>query len=203
VRDAIETLTLFVEKAERLKASSLVRTLVERGSRVRISWTAETSLLRVAPTGPSTDEIDAVVLTLRLFMQDKDRISVRNVGKLYESLPVSADLKKYYEMQRLNLNKYLDNRALINIGGDRPTKREILETFLYGELAHLDEAKRQRYRTWVANPIAACMIEFEFVRVLHRFLRTLSVMAQIHQQALAELKAAPDAPTPAPSGNGE
>lgn len=38
---AIDRLKLFVDKVERLQSLSLVRSLVERGSRLSFSWTAE------------------------------------------------------------------------------------------------------------------------------------------------------------------
>ncbi len=193
--DAIETLRLFNAKVERLQSSSLVAILVQQGSRLTLSWTAETSLLQLALSGPTAEQVDAFVLTMRLFMQDKDRISLRNVARLYESLRVSEDLKKYYAMHLANLNKFLDGHAFIAIDGDRPTRREVLETVLYGELSHVEPAKQSRYRAWVANPLAGGMITFEFVGILQMYIRTLAVMAEINRRALAELGVAPGGET--------
>lgn len=164
--EAASTLALFVEKVERLKQSSLLRALQERGSTVSVKWTADDSALHVAHIAPNQDEVDAFVLTLRLFRQDNDRISIDKVGKLYDSLPVSAELKQAYQMHRSNLNQFLDGHTFIAIDGDRPTRRDVFETFLYGHLAHLEQPKQDRHRRWMANPVAGSVIEFEFVGVL-------------------------------------
>ena len=198
--EAVATLNLFVEKVERLEQSSLLRALLERGSKVTVKWSAQDSQLRVAHTAPTQDEVDAFVLTLRLFRQNNDRISLNNVGKLYESLPISAELKKHYEMHRANLNEFLDAHTFIAIDGDRPTKREVFETVLYGHLAHLELPKQERYRKWMVNPVAGSMIEFEFVGVLDMFRRTLSVMAEIHRRALKELAGNPQKAKPEATG---
>ena len=188
--DAIETLRVFVEKVERLQALSLVRTLVEKRSSVKFSWTAESGALEMNLTGPDAEQVEAFVLTMRLFMQDNDRISIRRVSGLYENLPISEDLKRYFAMNRANLNQSLDRTCMIAINGDHPTLREILETVLYGQLSHLTETHRQRYRAWVEAPLARGMIDFEFVGVLVLFLRTLAAMAEINRRAVAELERA-------------
>lgn len=187
--EAIDILNLFVEKVERLQSSSLIRTLLKNGSRLVFSWTDQSGILRTTLSGPHTEQVDAFVLTIRLFMQDNDRISIRNAAKLHDSLPVSADLNKYFAMHRANLNQFLEGHSMIGIDGDRPTRREVLETVIYGHLSHLDQAKRQRYQAWMANPMAGSVIDFEFVGVLDMFLRTLVVMAEINRRAVAELVA--------------
>lgn len=189
--DAIRSLKLFIGKVERLQSLSLVRTLVEKGSRLSFSWTAESGALTLAAAGPEAEQIDAFVLTMRLFMQDNDQISLRNMAQLYEGLPVSAELKNYFAMHRANLNQSLEARCMLSVNGDHPTRREVLDTVLYGQLSHLTPAHRQRYLAWVQPPMAGSIIDFEFVGVLVLFLRTLGVMAEISRRALTELQAAP------------
>lgn len=188
---AINKLNLFIEKVERLQSLSLVRTLLEKGSSLTISWTAESGALSLAAKGPEAEQIEAFTLTMRLFMQDNDQISLRNMSMLYELLPVSAELKQYFAMHRANLNEALDRRCMVNVNGDHPTCREVLETVLYGQLSHLKPAHRERYLAWVQVPMVSDIIWFEFVGVLILFLRTLAVLAEISRRALAELGTAP------------
>jgi hypothetical protein len=68
--EAVETLTLFIEKVERLLSLSIVKTLGHPASRLNFSWTAGSGTLTLATTGPNSEQIDAFVLTMRLFMQD-------------------------------------------------------------------------------------------------------------------------------------
>jgi hypothetical protein len=190
-REAIERLKLFVEKVERLQSLSLVGSLVERGSRLTFSWTAESGALTLAAAGPEGEQVEAFVLTMRLFMQDNDQISLRNMARLYEGLPVAEELRKYFAMHRANLNQSLEARCMLSVNGDHPTRREVLETVLYGQLSHLTPSLRERYLSWVQVPMAGAVIDFEFVGVLVLFLRTLGVMAEICRRALAELQVAP------------
>jgi hypothetical protein len=157
---AINKLNLFIEKVKRLQSLSLVSTLLEKGSSFRLSWTAESGALRLAVTGPEAEQIEAFTLTMRLFMQDNDQISLRNMSMLYELLPMSAELKQYFAMHRANLNEALDRRCMVNVNGDHPTWREVLETVLYGHLSHLIPAHRARYLAWVQVPMVSDIIYF-------------------------------------------
>src|SRR5260221_3301585 len=78
---AIAMLTLFVEKVEYLESRSLVRTLIEGGSTLNLNWEArdESGVLSVGVAGPNAEQVEAFVLTMRLFMQDNDRISLRRM----------------------------------------------------------------------------------------------------------------------------
>ena len=84
---------------------------------------------------------------------------------------------------------------MLKVDRDHPTRREVLETILYGQLSHLTSAHRQRYRAWIQVPTVSGIIEFEFVGVLVLFLRTLAVMAEISRRAVAELQASPSGST--------
>lgn len=130
--DAIQQLRLFIEKVEKLLSLSLVCSLIERGSGLRISWTKDAGAPEVSLTGPASEQVDALVLTMRLFMQDNDRISVGRVANLLETLPVSEKLKEYFEKNRSHLNHALDSPSMLVVNNDHPSKRDILQTALYG-----------------------------------------------------------------------
>ena len=194
--DEIERLRLFIEKVERVQSLSLVRTLVETGSKLTLSWTQQSGALQLAAAGPDAEQIDAFVLTMRLFTQDNDRISLRNMSKVLENLPVSEELNRHFAMHRSNLNQSLDSPCMLSINGDHPTRLEVLNTVLYGHLSHVSPDHRRRHLSWVQDPMAASIIDFEFVGVLVLFLKTLVVMAEICRRAVTELQA-----TPATSGD--
>jgi len=186
--EAIARLTLFIHKVERLQSLSLVRTLLEGGSSFSISWTADSGAVDLAVTGPDAEQIDAFVLTMRLFIQNNDQISLHNMARLYEGLPISERLKQNFTMHRGHLNESLQRRCILSINEDNPTMGEVLETILYGQLSHLDPDKRQRYLTWAQFPMAGSIIHFEFVGVLMQFVRTLVALAANARCALAELE---------------
>lgn len=57
-------------------------------------------------SGPDETAIDAFVLTLRLFFQDKDGISVRQLSGIYQA--ADADQTQRFEHVRKQLNDHLD-----------------------------------------------------------------------------------------------
>jgi len=73
VDNPTDRLMLFVNRVEHLYELSFVKTLRE-GAGVKLSWTDDSGL-RVTETGPSPEQIEAAVLTLRMFLQPRDSIS--------------------------------------------------------------------------------------------------------------------------------
>jgi hypothetical protein len=129
---------------------------------------------------------------MRLFMQDNDRISVGRVANLLETLPVSEKLKEYFEKNRSHLNHALDSPSMLVVNNDHPSKRDILQTALYGATCHVEERHRARYQSWVGAPMAQQNIDFEFDGILVVFLRALTAMAEISRRTVWELEG--DAP---------
>jgi len=183
----LEALRLFNTKVEKLQQLSFTKTLLDKPYGLTLSWSAERGRLETTRHGPHHESIDAFVLTIRLFRQDNDVISVRNIASIYNRLPVSTRLRDAFAMHRTNLNQYLDDHSWISINGQTLSRRDIFETFLYGNLSHLDEAKRELFRQWEQVPPLVPMLENEFVSVLGYFLSTLRVMAEINRLALEEL----------------
>ena len=141
---AIETLELFNEKANQLLESEFFNELGGGGAIVEFSRASGWDSVHVGPDDESTR---ALVLTLRLFVQKRERISLRKMGTLYSSLPISAPVKQQFDSQRSQLNVFLDSGSPLAISDEGPlTYRDILRIFVYGEYAHVDERCRQVYR---------------------------------------------------------
>ena len=187
IKKSIEQLSLFIEKIEKLNSSSFVRSIAERGSKLKISCNMESGFLEVRKIGPDAEQIDAFVLTMRLFMQDNDNVSIRKIESLVKSLPVSSKLKDSFEKNRLNLNVRLDAPCWISINQDHPSNRVVLQTILYGDLSHVNWRSRKRYLSWIEEPMGKEFVEYEFIGILLDFLRTLSAMAEISRRVIGEL----------------
>ncbi len=188
-----ESLRLFIQKVEKLSSLSIVEFFEGRGARVNVWASAEPEVLEIASVGPTGEQVDAFVLTLRLFMQDNDQISIRRMADLVANLPVSANLRGRFQELRENLNAYLDATATFVVADDSPTRREVLETVLYGNLSHLNAANIERYQSWTAHPGTEHFVNFDFAKVIDMFLRTLVRMADTCRRALWELEGnAPD-----------
>lgn len=184
----IELMRLFIDKVEKLTSLSLVTSLIENGSSVHMSVTKESGVLEIATVGPTGEQVDAFVLTIRMFMQDNDRISIRHTSNVVDGLPVSDHLRKYFRKHRDNLNQYLDASAIFALSTDHPTRREVFDTVLYGNLSHLEATKVARYQAWVTDGILKHLVDFEFIGVIKMFLRTLYAMAEICRRTIWELE---------------
>lgn len=193
----IERLRLFIAKVEKLQGLSLVKSLIDNGSSFTVSWSQESAALNYETVGPSQEQLDAFVLTIRLFIQNNDAVSIHNIAALVESLPSTSELNDYFAKHRANLNAYLDSSGMLVFGTDRPTKREILETVIYGHLSHLEESRRKRYGSWTSVPMMQELVSFEFVGVLVVLLRTLSSMAEIARRIVWQLEGKPPESYPA------
>ena len=180
----MKTLELFNEKADQLLSSEFFKQASGGGSIVEFNRESGWDSVHVGPHDESTR---ALVLTLRLFMQDRDGISVRKMASLYGSLPVSADVKAEVDSHRSLLNAFLASKSRLAISDDGPLGYcEILSLFVYGEYAHVDGRHRQTYEDLRTTPFFP-MFQSCFVEAIVAFARSINAIRDTNRRALAEL----------------
>ncbi len=183
--EAIKTLQLFNEKADKLEGLSFTRGLPDSG--VTISGKLGEPI-KAQRLGPNDEAIDAFVLTIRFFVQDNETISFRNVADVYASIPVTSDLVEKLNDARAKTNAGLDRQTNINLNGHVLTWREIYEVFLWGGLAHANPKKKAVYDTWVPNPILFPLLQNEFVEALTILLNMIFFTRALNKAALDQLQ---------------
>lgn len=144
---AYPILKLFIAKANKLEESSFLKSIHNEfriGLKVKVGNPVEINSVR-----PQQESIDAFILTFRFFIQDNEAISLRNLQKIFESKLVTKSEKKEYDFIRTELKDFLSEGAKIEIKEDKPTNLEVMETVLWGELAHTNENKKKRYEKWM------------------------------------------------------
>jgi hypothetical protein len=184
VNDALRTLRLFNEKAEKLLGLRFTAALKKN---VHVTHTYSATDYTVSRTGPGSEEIEAFVLTLRFFVQNNEPISVANVARLYEDLDVSDDLKMAVRQTRTKLNDFLDATAGTHWHAEKLTRRRILDVFLYGGLAHAQPEKKNIFDQWVADSRLFPEVEGEFIFICSGVLQAIVWMMSDNAKALAEL----------------
>ena len=174
-----EILKLFSEKVERLESSSLVGMLRSGEARFNIHWTREEGLT-FESEGPPRESVDGVVVTYRFFTQDNEPTSLSRMTSMLEHLAargeVSQDLLGKWIAKRTDLNAFLDSPATFahedkDTAGDvirriQPDRRDLIDTFIYGEIAHSKKSKRKLIEKWKESPFLYAYIEHEFVETL-------------------------------------
>jgi hypothetical protein len=137
---------------------------------------------------PDQDAIDAFVLTFRFFIQKREVSSFRHLAKVYEKLPISPQLKQNFVGWRKALNDYLDRKVNCAIYGFTPTTRELMNTFIYGGLAHADPKLKALYDKWKTNMLFFSILETHFCGILERVLVAVVNVAEINKTAIEKLE---------------
>jgi hypothetical protein len=185
--EALRRLRLFNRKAEELSRLSFPgKAFHEKaGTSVRV----EGSNVHIEKIGADRESTAAFALTFRLFLQPRDGIEIHQMETLYRDLPI-PDEDKYWVTENLNeLDAYLDGRDVVTIAVDGVpvTNRMILETFLYGDLAHVNDEKRAIYEKWRAGP-ASLLLESRFEQIVGEVMRFVFWLARMNEDSIRTLE---------------
>lgn len=187
----LEKLQLFNRKAERLERYQLWKYLENNQPSFKISEGTITN------TFPDYEFIEAPLITLRLFMQDNDYISTRNITKIYHSNPdIPNKSKEAFVNSRNDFNNFLDKKSSFSIQSliwinEREhhttdyTNREILESLLYGEIAHFTQM--EDYQKLYGNPVNNQINLMQFMAIIQEFKKFILVVKEINYQAIPHL----------------
>lgn len=162
---AIRVLRRFNQKAAKLENLEFVRTVRAQKFGYTVSGD-DSGSVKVERYGPSDEAVDAFVLTYRFFVQDNEPTSFRRIAALYEALPLDTPWKQGAENTRRQLNAFLDGPTPITIAGHALSRRELHDTFLYGDLAHANESKAERLADWAKRDGLIRVLQAEFIWIL-------------------------------------
>lgn len=94
------------------------------------------------------DEIDAFVLTYRIFTQNNDQLSLASLARIYNSEWLTGNAKECFDDARKELNDYLDSAATIMFGDNHISIRQLVDIVIYGGLAHSNPEKADIFQNW-------------------------------------------------------
>lgn len=189
-REDINRLKLFNEKANRLLNTRFVQYILSKG---KISFQIDAKkgeAVKIEKDVPDQDAIDAFILTFRYFIQNNEQCSFGNLSKTYERQFVPEEIRKEYLRVRKQLNDYLDapSSIKIEIEGETPTRRRILDVFIYGGLAHANPKKKEIFDKWIRDPIIGPLLEFCFVSILIKVLEVIRYVVGLNEKLLKKLE---------------
>ncbi|MHA1215684.1 MAG: hypothetical protein ACTSPG_10320 [Candidatus Hodarchaeales archaeon] len=180
VEDSIRALRLFNRKAERLKDSSFTDYINRRLNRASINYSIENGL-SIERIGASQEEIEAFALTLRFFMQDNEPCSFHNMASHYDEIQMPQELHDCFTGLRDGLNSFLDNgESMVVENGNRIKFREVLETFIWGDLAHSNSDYEQKFSRWMVNSVQSVLLYLDFVYILSGFLQNIFAVQELN-----------------------
>jgi hypothetical protein len=172
-----------VEKAARIERSGFMAYLARHPIRL------EVGRLSMKLHRPDDDARDALLLTLRFFTQRNEPTSFQRLEKL-----VDPGLSASWHSRFKAINRSVNRSLGATIGTIRtrdkvysPSNREVLETFLYGGLAHANKpAAVARYREWAQVPNFHSFLEFRFMEAIRRVLVHIRLLSELCEAELAE-----------------
>jgi len=145
---------------------------------------------------PVSEFIEAPLIKLRLFRQDNDHISIRNISKIYDSnTKIPNHLKTDFGVYRENFNNFLKQNSVFSIGSliwinkhehatTHYTNREILDSLLYGEIAHFTQM--EDYQILYSNSVNTINLML-CMKIMQRFKNFILDVKKINDQAIGIL----------------
>jgi hypothetical protein len=184
--DPVARLELYNERAVKLEASTFLQSVLDS----RITLRLLEKPFRVAREGgPDQDSMEAFVLSLRLFVQDRDGLSFRIIKSFYDTIPVSQKLKDAVEEICVGLSRYLDGSSPLVVNDYNISRRELLTVWMNGELAHVNTKHRARLEEWTVKEDIRPFFQYEFETVITRVAWAVEALRKVNERALVELKA--------------
>ncbi|MDF1617303.1 hypothetical protein [Petrocella sp. FN5] len=177
----IETLQIFNEKADKIFTSSFVEDFKNNGIKMNIKIDGGIGHI---PTINIPDEsfFDALILTLRFFIQDNEEISIRNLNEVYNKDNIKKELKDEFNGTRNELINFLGFNCHINDNGKSYSRREVFDIFIYGNYAH--HTKRKEYQVLKNNKFLYPMYCYEFTNILLEYIKSIAKIEAINVELL-------------------
>lgn len=192
----LETLRRFNRRVDRLEQSGFWR----RYEKEKPEVGSRMENVSVKRTGPNTfemkgtiyselqefdqDEINAFVLDYRQFTQDNDPISIGNLAKIYRNAWVPEGPRKRFEEARAKLNRHRDRPTVIAFREQLLSIRVLVDTVVYGGLAHANPEKSAVFESWEQSGIMG-FIWVEFFAYLRDFMQTLKFFRLLNSHLIA------------------
>jgi hypothetical protein len=190
--DHLALLRLYNERATELNESSFLRQIRDGPGTTFTLHGGPFRAVRVG--GPEHEAMKAFLLTFRLFLQDRDELSFRKIDERYAEMPVSVGLRVEVAGIRKHVNTYLEQRSPFVIRGEKITRRQLLDVWLHGELAHVNPDKRAVLSRWGVAEDVRPLYQFEFEVIVTELTQAVFGIRQVNLRAIAELIASATRP---------
>ena len=185
----LEDLYLFNEKADEIKNSSYVKYFLENKPKTTISKN-QGEAIKIKTIEPNDESLKSFLLTLRLFLQNNDQISFQNINKIYEKLPTDFQKEKEsFSLSREKINQTLDSNINFKYNNKILTYNEVLDIFIYGDLAHINIDKRNIYKDWKSKKETGLfnIYKTSFHSIALNLIRCILYMQQINAEVIKKI----------------
>jgi ribosomal protein L30 len=130
------------------------------------------------------DEIAAFVLDYRQYTQRNDAISIASLAEIYAQPWMHIGARNNFEEFRADFNRALDAPSTLIFGTNHISTRELVDTVVYGGLAHSNPEKAATFESWEQSGIMGFVWAI-FFSVMRDLMRTLKQVRLLNEQVLS------------------
>ena len=139
--------------------------------------------------------VEATILTLRFFIQNNENTALSNIARLYADSDIEAEISAQLFEVRDSLNSYLDAPSNLSISEEGPmTHRDILDLFIYGDLAHANNSTIEANFRAISNTAFFPLFQADFNQSVRVLVSALSEMQQVNVVAVERLRVGGERP---------
>lgn len=183
-------LILFNERIDRLNRCRLAKRM-EENPHYKLNYDLMMKRQWVAIDDVTEDDIDALVLNIRLLIQDNDGYSIRCLAeKVYQTNDIPSDLKIKFNKQVEKWRVYIQSPSIISHFKEKRnfTNEELFNIILYGGLAHSSRKYVNHFYNLTKQGAFSSIVCTYFMSTLHIFLRITREISEINKELLKQQK---------------
>lgn len=188
--EKLHKLRLFNEKAEVLRRRNFTHQVFRPNHGFTLNADFEKQQASVERRGADEESLHAFVTTLRLFVQPRDGIMIDQIADIYESLPVEDMAKQSARAAANSLEDFFNSPVGLNMFGEDITRRRLFEVFMYGNLVHANDDKRQAYERWTRDPFAAAFLTTFLEETIAQVTNFIFSFRQMNDRTIEQLESA-------------
>ena len=182
----ISILENFNSKANKIKNFSFKEKYTNPGNLVSISGqkNGDGFDINIKEIKVEDEAVEAIVLTLRFFIQNNEKTSLMNMSDLYKESNYLHNLSDDFEKLRSRINNILSLSVQPQPSThsfENPLKiKDIQDVFMYGSLAHSNKKKSLIYSNWMNNPLTKASYTYYFQKLVNEYITVTNEMASLN-----------------------
>jgi hypothetical protein len=97
----------------------------------------------------SDEEVDAFILTYRLFDQKRDSISIGQIRDIYSMNGMTEEAQIRFEHVYSEIENFWNSPTTIGVSGKYILVKQLMDVIIYGGLAHRNPDKEKIFKSWM------------------------------------------------------
>ena len=183
-KEAVDILKKFNKKVDRIANSQFIKETKTRKFGVTINMDIAKNETSSESRLHDQEHLDAVLLTLHMFVQGNEPISLDRVAKLYEEMLIDQSYKNDFQKIMATRDAYLSELAFTFLPSS-PTRKQIFDNVMMGDKAHT--GRQKVLEKWKSSNLNTDMIQTEFERIVEAYVFILVVIRNLNYVVMKNL----------------